>query len=115
MGRRPLTACFRSPRSFSPATGTLTGPSLCDRGQGVGGTGTRRGSTEYADRTAASDDERAARRTGVTNELLDLDPRSVCALRWARRRRESELALEAFTATEWTAIETAPEEDESCI
>jgi len=33
----------------------------------------------------------------------------------ARRRRESELALEAVTATEWTAIETAPEEDDTLV
>src|SRR6266853_6725619 len=33
----------------------------------------------------------------------------------ARRRRESELALEALTATEWTAIETAPEEDDTLV
>ncbi len=33
----------------------------------------------------------------------------------ARRRRESELALEALTATEWTAIETAPDEDDTLV
>jgi RNA polymerase sigma factor (sigma-70 family) len=33
----------------------------------------------------------------------------------ARRRRESELALEAVTATAWTAIETAPEEDDTLV
>ena len=33
----------------------------------------------------------------------------------ARRRRESELTLEAVTATEWTAIETAPEEDDTLV
>ena len=33
----------------------------------------------------------------------------------ARRRRESELALEAVNATEWTAIETATEEDDTLV
>jgi len=33
----------------------------------------------------------------------------------ARRRRESELALEAVTATEWTATETAPQEDDTPV
>jgi RNA polymerase sigma factor (sigma-70 family) len=33
----------------------------------------------------------------------------------ARRRRESELALEAVTATEGTAIETSPEEDDTLV
>jgi RNA polymerase sigma factor (sigma-70 family) len=33
----------------------------------------------------------------------------------ARRRRESELALEAVTTTGWTAIETSPEEDDTLV